>query len=165
MKSPISTTERIPNNSKKNCYFYLPFQKFINFVMLKTKTFKTMNCIKSIFIALLCLVSAFRMTAQTSKPEEKITKTAYYYKFEGAKSLNEVNLLGKEVNALKGVTEFKTEFKPESNFAQIIVVVMEKTRTSEGDVLFEITDLKKILEKKGYLNLELTSEELPFSKQ
>jgi|GEM_PF-5666356 len=120
-----------------------------------------MNCLKSIFIPLLCLVITYTTEAQTSKAEGQITKTVYYYKFEGAKSLSEVNLLSAEVNALKGVTEFKTEFKPESNFAQIVVVVTEKTRTSEGDELFQITDLKKILEKKGYQNLELTSEELP----
>lgn len=119
-----------------------------------------MNCIKSIFIVLICFVFVYKTTAQTSKPEGKITKTAYYYKFEGAKSLNEVNLLSSDIYALKGVTELKTEFKPESSFAQIVVVVTEKTRTSEGDVLFETTDLKKILEKNGYQNLELTSEEV-----
>ena len=43
--------------------------------------------------------------------------------------------------ALKGVTEFKPIFKVETNLAQIIVVVVEKTRTPEGDVLFQITDL------------------------
>src|ERR1035437_9444909 len=119
-----------------------------------------MNFFKSIFIVLLCFASFFNLTAQTKKPEGKKTKTVYYYKFEGAKSLNEVSTLSSDIYVLKGVTEFKPEFKPESNLAQIIVVVTEKARTSEGDVLFEITDLKKILEKKGYKNLELTSEEL-----
>ena len=120
-----------------------------------------MNFIKSTFVALLCFVSLFSVNAQTKNSEGKKIKTVYYYKFEGAKSLNEVSLLISDIYALKGVTEFKPEFKPESNLAQIIVVVTEKARTSEGDVLFEITDLKKILEKKGYKNLELTSEELP----
>lgn len=120
-----------------------------------------MNYIKSFFIALFCLALPFCMTAQTTKPAGKTTKTVYYYKFEGAKSLNEVNLLNKEIYALKGVSEFKPEFKPENGFAQIVVVVTEKTRTSESDVLFQTTDLKKILENKGYQNLEMTSEELP----
>jgi hypothetical protein len=120
-----------------------------------------MNFIKSIFIVLLSFASIQGMTAQTKKPEGKKVKTVYYYKFEGAKSLNEVNLLGNDIYALKGVTEFKPEFKPESNLAQIIVVVTERTRTSESDKLFEITDLKNILTSKGYQNLELTSEELP----
>lgn len=119
-----------------------------------------MNCIKSIFILLICLSFTFNLSAQTLKTDGKITKTVYYYKFEGAESLIEVNLLSKDILALKGVTEFKTEFKSETNFAQIVVVVTEKTRTSEGDILFEITDLKRILEKKGYRNLELTSEEI-----
>jgi len=100
------------------------------------------------------------ITAQTSKTEGQIKKTVYYYKFEGAKSLEEVKLLGDDVYALKGVTEFKTEFKAESGFAQIVVVVIEKTRTSEGEELFQTTNIKKILEQKGYLNLEMTTEEL-----
>ena len=120
-----------------------------------------MNCIRSFFILLFFFFLTINTSAQATKTEGKITKTVYYYKFEGAKSLNEVNSLSTDVYALKGVTEFKFEFKPESNFAQIIVVVTEKKRTSEGDILFEITDLKRILEKKGYQNLELTSEEMP----
>ncbi|MCE9539456.1 MAG: hypothetical protein K8R85_09590 [Bacteroidetes bacterium] len=120
-----------------------------------------MNCIKSVFIVFLCLFSVFGMTAQTSKQEGQLTKTVYYYKFEGANSLDEVTLLNDDVLALKGVTDFKAEFKAESGFAQIIVVVIEKTRTSEGEVLFQTTDLKKILEVKGYQNLEMTTEDLP----
>jgi copper chaperone CopZ len=121
-----------------------------------------MNFIKSIFIAVVCFLSVIKMEAQTAKHTEgQKTKTVYYYNFEGAKSLQEVNSLKAEVTALKGVTEFKTGFKPESNFAQIIVVVNEKTRTSEGDKLFQPTDLKKILEKKGYKNMQLTTQELP----
>ncbi len=119
-----------------------------------------MSFIKSIFIVFLSLFSVLGMTAQTSKTEGKIKKTVYYYKFEGAKSLEEVKLLGDYVFALKGVTEFKTEFKAESGFAQIVVVVIEKTRTSEGEELFQTTNIKKILEQKGYLNLEMTTEEL-----
>lgn len=129
--------------------------------MLKTKTFKTMTYIKSFFIVLFCLTSVSIMTAQSEKVEGEITKTVYYYKFEGAKSLDEVSLLSKDVYALKGVTEFKSEFKSESGFAQIVVVVTEKTRTSEGEELFQPTDLKRILETKGYQNLELETEELP----
>lgn len=120
-----------------------------------------MNSLKAILVLLICITSLLSLNAQTGKPEGKQTKTVYYYKFEGAKSLNEVTLLSTDIYALKGVSEFKPEFKPESNLAQIIVVVKEKTRTSEGDVLFEITDLKNILTKRGYQNLELTSEELP----
>lgn len=119
-----------------------------------------MNCIKSIFIVSLCLVCISTTNAQTAKPEGEITKTVYYYKFEGAKSLTDLINLSDEIYALKGVTEFKPEFKAESGFGQLVVVVVEKTRTSESDELFEITGLKKILEEKGYQNMELTSEEL-----
>lgn len=114
---------------------------------------------------MLCLSFTYKTSGQNNeqngKVHWKIIKTVYYYKFEGAKSIDEVNLLKSDVMALKGVNEFKSEFKPESNFAQIVVVVTEYARKSEGDVLFQITDLKKILEKKGYQNLVLTSEESP----
>lgn len=129
--------------------------------MLICKTIFKMNRIKVLF-ALLFIAFAFKITAQTAKrPEGKIIKTVYYYQFEGAKSLDEVNALSPEVFALKGVTEFKPVFKPEKGSAQIIVVVTEKTRTSENDVLFEVTGLKQILEKKGYQNLKYSFEELP----
>ncbi len=121
--------------------------------MSRTKAFIT----AFLFIALIVDVAA----QTTKRPEGRTVKTVYYYQFDGAKSLDEVNALSTEVYALKGVTEFKPVFKPEKNSAQIIVVVTEKTRTSESDVLFEITNLKQILEKKGYSNLEYTFEELP----
>jgi hypothetical protein len=121
-----------------------------------------MNRIITLFSVLFFFAFAFKTSAQTTKkPEGKTVKTVYYYQFEGAKSLEEVNALGKEILALKNVTEFKPVFKPERNFAQVIVVVTEKTRTSEGEVLFEITDLKQVLVRKGYRNLEYTSEEVP----
>jgi hypothetical protein len=120
-----------------------------------------MNRTKLLFATLFLIAFTFKGVSQNSKrPEGKTVKTVYYYQFEGAKSLEEINALSTEVTAVKGVAEFKPVFKPENNFAQIIVVVTEKTRTSESDILFEITDLKKILEKKGYKNLDYTSEEL-----
>ena len=121
-----------------------------------------MNRILTFFCALFFSAFAFNTSAQnTKKPEGQTVKTVYYYQFEGAKSLDEVNNLSKEIYALKGVTEFKPVYKPEKNTAQIIVVVTEKTRTSESEEFFEITDLKKILLNKGYKNLEYSFEELP----
>lgn len=104
---------------------------------------------------------SFQMEAQDTKPKQdgKLVKTIYYYQFEGAKSLEEVNSLRSEIYALKGVTEFKPVYKAEKNMGQVIVVVTEKARTSEGETFFEITDLKKLLEQKGYKNLEFTYEE------
>lgn len=129
--------------------------------MFITNFHPTMNTIKSMFLAVVCFTMAYATSAQTAKPEGLLSKTTYYYQFEGANSFEEVNRLSADIFALKGVTEFKPVYKSESNFAQIIVVVTEKTMTSESDVLFQITDLKKILEKKGYKNLEFTYEEVP----
>lgn len=121
-----------------------------------------MNRITTFFCVLFFTAFAVKSSAQTNKrPEGKTVKTVYYYQFEGAKSLDEVNNLSKDVYALKGVTEFKPVFKSEKKSAQIIVVVTEKTRTSESEEFFSITDLKKVLLNKGYTNLDYTFEELP----
>lgn len=121
-----------------------------------------MNRIKTFALLFMFALVGYSAQAQNSKrPEGQTVKTTYYYQFEGAKSYDEINALGKQVWALKGVTEFKPVFKSVGSTAQIIVVVTEKTRTSEADVLFEVTDLKKILERKGYKNLNYTFEELP----
>ena len=120
-----------------------------------------MKYLKLTFIAFSCLFICSVSKGQSSKQNPQITKTAYFYSFEGAKSLSDVEILKDELFALKGVTEFKPIFKFENNSARIIVVVKEKMRTSEGDKLFEITDLKKILIKHGYIPIELTTEVLP----
>lgn len=120
-----------------------------------------MKYLKLTFIVLSCFFICSVSKGQSSKQSPQITKTAYYYSFEGAKSLSDVEVLKDELFALKGVTEFKPIFKTEKNSAQIIVVVKEKKRTSEGETLFEITDLKKILIKHGYVPLELRTETLP----
>jgi hypothetical protein len=120
-----------------------------------------MKYFKLVLLAFSCFFLCSVSKGQSPKQNPKTTKTAYYYSFEGAKSLADVELLKDEIFALNGVTEFKPIFKFEKNSAQIIVVVEEKTRTSEGDKLFEITDLKKLLIKHGYVPLELTMESLP----
>jgi len=120
-----------------------------------------MKYLKLTFIVLSCFFICSVSKGQSSKKNPQITKTAYYYSFEGARSLSDVEVLKDEVFALKGVTEFKPIFKTEKNSAQIIVVVKEKRRTTEGETLFEITDLKKILIKHGYVPLELRMETLP----
>lgn len=119
-----------------------------------------MKFIKSIFIAALLFVINYSASGQNTREEGKLTRTVYCYQFEGAKSLAEVDKLNTDILALKGVTEFKSVFKSENKLAQILVVVTERTRVSESDILFEITDLKKILESKDYKNLELSYEEI-----
>lgn len=120
-----------------------------------------MKYFKLAFLAFSCFFICSVSKGQSPKQNPPLTKTVYYYSFEGAKSLSDVELLKDELMALKGVTEFKPVFKPEKNSAQLIIVVKEKTRTSEGEKLFEITDLKKLLIKHGYVPLELTMESLP----
>src|ERR1700741_575217 len=108
----------------------------------------------AIFILFSCFLFNFSAGAQenaaAAKSELKFTKTGYYYSFSGAHSREEVETLQQEIYALLNLTEFKGEFKAEKELAQIIVIVYEKTMTSEGEKFFEPADLKKILERHNY---------------
>lgn len=114
-----------------------------------------------VFFLLGCSFLSTSIIAQSAKQNLTQTKTAYYYSFEGVKSLSDIENLKTDIFALRGVTEFKPVFKPENNIGQCIVVVTEKVMTSEGDKLFNITDLKKIIENHGFTPHELTIVPLP----
>ncbi|MBE7443508.1 MAG: hypothetical protein HS119_13755 [Flavobacteriales bacterium] len=129
----------------------------VNFLTIITPSF--MNTF--LRVALICLVFSlfsFQLKAQ-SKPT--LIKTKYAYTFSGEASSTTIENLTQEILNLKGVTTCKPVFKPEQHKGQIIVFVEEYTRTSEGDVLFEPTDLKKIIIKNGLLPDELITEEQP----
>ena len=110
---------------------------------------------------LICFI-AFTFSIQLkAQVKPTLVKTKYAYSFSGEASTSTIENLTQEVLNLKGVTTCKPIFKPEQNKGQIIVFVEEYTRTSEGDVLFEPTDLKKIIIKNGLVPDELITEELP----
>lgn len=94
---------------------------------------------------------------QTTAP---LVKTVYYYTFS-TENIAVVDVVLNRVKALSGVIESKYEFKPEKNAGQLIVIVQEKTRTSESDILFQPTDLKRILSENGFSPKELRSEKIP----
>lgn len=120
-----------------------------------------MKYLKLTFLAFSCFFICSVSKGQSQKPNPQLTKTAYYYSFEGAKSLSDVELLKDELMALKGVIKFKPVFKSENKLAQIIVIVEEKKRIYESEKMFEITDLKKILIQHGFMPYELKIETLP----
>jgi hypothetical protein len=95
-----------------------------------------------------------------SQNHPTLTKTMYSYTFSGVNSTTNIESLTNEVSNLKGVTTCKPILKLEQNNGQLIVVVEEYTRSSEGEVLFEPTDLKKIIIKNGLIPNELITEEL-----
>lgn len=91
----------------------------------------------------------------------QLIKTVYTYTFSDINSTSDIESLTKEISNIKGVTGCKPIIKLEQNTGQLIVVVEEYSRTSEGQEMFEPTDLKKIIIKNGLSPNELTIE--PFS--
>ncbi|MGE0562729.1 MAG: hypothetical protein AB7O47_13000 [Flavobacteriales bacterium] len=112
------------------------------------------------FIPLTILLLFFILSA-SSQTRTELTKTMYAYSFTGLESTVDMDKVTKEIEALKGVTICKSVLKPEAQVGQLIVIVEEYSRTSEGQEMFEITDLKKIITQNGLIPNELTIE--PFS--
>ncbi|MDQ3048799.1 MAG: hypothetical protein M3R27_14710 [Bacteroidota bacterium] len=110
--------------------------------------------------AIIALFCSFTVNAQTERIPLEIKKT-YYYSFEGVNSESQIENLKRKVSSLKGVTEVKSEFKADKGKGQIIVVVIEKQQTNEGDILFNIVDLKEAIIQSQLSPFELTQEETP----
>lgn len=89
----------------------------------------------------------------------KTIKKTFYYSFENVQNATQIENLKNDVFALRGVTEVKSEYKSDSGKGQIIVTVIEKSRTSESDVLFDIRDLKHAIIRNNLTPFELSQEE------
>jgi len=112
------------------------------------------------FLALLAVFAMFSISVKAQNPTVPQTvKKTFFYSFENVSSETQIESLKRNVSFFKGVTEVKSEYKPEKGMGQIMVVVIEKTRTAEGDVLFDITQLKAAIIQNNLSPLELTQEE------
>lgn len=117
---------------------------------------------KTLFYLKITLLFVFFSTisfAQQQTTTNPIVKKVYYYTFN-TESIASIDVVLTNIKALAGVIESKYEYKPENNAGQLIVIVQEKNRTSESDILFQPTDLKRILSENGFIPNELTTEEL-----
>lgn len=110
-------------------------------------------------LQLFILISIFASNVKAQK-KPTLTKTKYSYTFSGVSASSNIESLTNEISNLKGVTTCKPVLKPEQSTGQLIVIVEEFTRSSEDEILFEPTDLKKIIIKNGLIPNELTIEEL-----
>ncbi|HEX8515710.1 MAG TPA: hypothetical protein VF868_05875 [Bacteroidia bacterium] len=117
-----------------------------------------MNRIRYALLTALCAVFFISSNAQV-KPVTKTVKKTFFYSFENVSSESQIETLKQNVSLLRGVTEVKSEYKADKGMGQIIVVVVEQQRSSEGDVLFDITDLKKAIIRNRLSPMELTQEE------
>ncbi|MCW3101728.1 MAG: hypothetical protein JWO09_168 [Bacteroidetes bacterium] len=111
----------------------------------------------SILLAFIACIS-IPLNAQNPVVPREVKKT-FFYSFENVSSESQIATLKQNVSFLKGVSEVKSEYKAEKGMGQIIVVVIEKERTLEGDWQFDIRDLKKAIIQSQLTPLELTQEE------
>ena len=109
-------------------------------------------------------LSVFLFSSSTCLAQQsninKLHKTIYYYSFY-TKTDNPITTnIEQNVKQLKGVVEVKIKLKPEQKSGQLIVVVQEKNRSSEGDVMFQPTDLKKIISGNNFIPNKLITEKI-----
>ncbi len=112
-------------------------------------------------ILLFCVVALlfFSNKSFSQQPTNNhLIKTVYYYSFNAEINVVAMDKIEQEVKQLKGVTKVKIQFKPEKKIGELIVVVQEKKRSSEGDVLFQPVDLKRILSTNGFIPNLLKTE-------
>jgi hypothetical protein len=112
----------------------------------------------SILPALLACIFSISSNAQNTGVPRDVKKT-FFYSFENVSSATQIETLKQHISFMKGVSEVKSEYKAEKGMGQVIVVVIEKERTKEGDAQFDIRDLKKAIIQSQLTPLELTQEE------
>lgn len=118
-----------------------------------------MNFLSNLKLTLLLIILFPTVNyAQQVTVSQKV-KTIYYYTFQ-TENISTIDNVLTQIKDLTGVTETKYEYKSEKNAGQLIVVVEEKKRTTESDILFQPTDLKRILSENGYTPNQLTTEVL-----
>ena len=106
------------------------------------------------------LFALFLSLNLTSFSQEKQTLgqnefyTMHYYTFEGNDAQDKLDALENTLSNLDMVSEAKVKFKPEKNQGQIVLVVKEKTITSEGDKSFSPTSIKQTILKSGFTPME-----------
>ena len=118
---------------------------------------------KKLYITLILCVLSISFSFGHEKKGDDVKRT-YYYSFTNANSIEQVESLKEDIEELKSVVKVKTEYKVEKGAGQVVVIVLEKTRTSEGQVFFSITDLKRLIIENDLTPHELKQEEIILQK-
>ncbi len=88
--------------------------------------------------------------AQAGKNDVLTYTTTYYsFKIEDVSDQNKLNECTEAVKQINSVTEAKVKYKPELKIAELIVVVTEKNKSSEGEEGFSPLDIKKTILRFG----------------
>ncbi|MBL1233197.1 MAG: hypothetical protein P1U44_08075 [Vicingaceae bacterium] len=106
----------------------------------------------------LFIFGAVNLFSQTTATNQQEVTTMYYYDFSGELSATSISEIETEVSQLVNVSETKVKYKEEKRLGQLVVIVKEKPRKSEGDILFQPTDLKKIISQHGLMPKEIKFE-------
>lgn len=106
----------------------------------------------------LFIFGAANLFSQTTATNQQEVTTMYYYDFSGDLSATTISQIETEVSQLVNVSEVKVKYKEEKKLGQLVVIVKEIPRKSEGDLLFQPTDLKKIISLHGLMPKEIKFE-------
>lgn len=118
-----------------------------------------MKHLKTLLLLLnLVIFSPTFLLAQTTNTSQQEVTSMYYYDFSGELSATNISQIETEVNQLVNVYEAKVKYKEEKQLGQLVVIVKERPRKSEGDILFQPTDLKKIISQHGLMPKEIKFE-------
>lgn len=107
-------------------------------------------------VTLLFFVISITIYAQNK--EFKIIRLNY--SFENITSENQIDLLKKDVEALKNVQSVKTIYKKDSGKGLLVVEVSEKLSNREVEDGFDVSQLKKMIISNQLTPIELTQEEV-----
>src|SRR5690606_27102461 len=89
----------------------------------------------TLFRSLICLLSTTHIYSQNN--QAKKTTTLYTYTFSGEMNASSITQMETALQQLTNVTEVKVKYKEEKQQGQLMVIVKELPRKSEGDILFE----------------------------
>ena len=118
-----------------------------------------MKHLKTLLLLLnLVIFSPTFLLAQTTNTSQQEVTSMYYYDFSGELSATTIAQIETEVNQLVNVYEAKVKYKEEKQLGKLVVIVKERPRKSEGDILFQPTDLKKIISQHGLMPKEIKFE-------
>jgi hypothetical protein len=107
-------------------------------------------------LTLLFFVISIKIYAQN----KEFKTIRFNYSFENITSENQIDLLKKDVEALKNVQLVKTIYKRDSGKGLLVVDVTEKINKREVEEGFDVTQLKKLIISNQLTPIELTQEEV-----
>ncbi len=107
-----------------------------------------------LFVFLITSLSSF-----AQETEDRL-RTQYLFTLSNIKSMEQISLIKSEIETMKFVEKVKLNMKDESSGkAQLIIYVNEPKRTSEGQVMFQSTSLKKaiLIDKIDLLDFKISN--------